>query len=97
MTTEYAATVRVEDGTLTVTRPHPSIGPVDDLVDALVYRVQDDSTLIAVEVTVEVDDTPEEPKLPPTDPNTQTGSGAPANLPPVPSDPLAPDTTAPGA
>jgi hypothetical protein len=96
MTTEYGASVRIEDGNLTVTRPHPAPGPIDDLIDDLVYRIRDgETTILGVEVTVEVDDTNDpQPEAPsgtsPSTPPAQTGTGA---LPPVPTsapDPLAP-------
>lgn len=71
MTTEHTASVRVEDGNLTVTRPHPAPGPVDDLIDDLVYRIRDtDTPIVGVEVTVEVTDAPQTTDEPAPDPQT---------------------------
>jgi hypothetical protein len=91
MTTEYAASVRIEDGNLTVTRPHPAPGPVDDLVDDLVYRIRDGATILGVEMTVEVDTGPDTgDEQPTTDPDVQPQTTTPR----VPGTPGAGDTPA---
>jgi hypothetical protein len=54
----YSATIQLSNGTLTVTRPHPSVEAVDEVVDALVWNVRDaENPVTSVGITVVTDDT----------------------------------------
>jgi hypothetical protein len=54
----YSATIQLSGGTLTVTRPHPSVEAVDDLVDSLLYNVRDDDNPVtSVGITIVTDET----------------------------------------
>jgi hypothetical protein len=56
--TVYTATVAVQDGHLTVSRPYPAVQVVDDLVDDLVYRLRENDTGISrAELTLDVEGT----------------------------------------
>jgi hypothetical protein len=53
----YSATIQLSNGTLTVTRPHPSVEDVDDVLDSLLYTVRDpDSAVTSIGITVVTDD-----------------------------------------
>jgi hypothetical protein len=75
----YTATVQLTNGTLSVTRPHPSAEAADDLIDNAIYTVRDgDSPVTSVGITIVTDETPTpalpplaEP-LPPADPDDDT-------------------------
>lgn len=54
----YSATVQLSNGTLTVTRPHPSTDAVDELIDTLIYQVRDgESPVTSIGITIVTDDT----------------------------------------
>lgn len=54
----YSATIQLSNGTLTVTRPHPSEDAVDSVIDGLVYSVRDeDDPVTSVGVTIVTEDT----------------------------------------
>jgi hypothetical protein len=54
----YQATAQISNGTLSVTRPHPSTDAVDDVIDSLVWTVRDaDSPVTSVGVTIVTSDT----------------------------------------
>lgn len=83
----YSATIQLSNGTLTVTRPHPSDDDVDELVDALLYNVRDeDNRVTSIGVTIVTDDTATTPEPPTVD----TGQHSITDDP----DPLAPSPTA---
>jgi hypothetical protein len=54
----YSATIQLSNGTLTVTRPHPSDEAVDEVVDSLLYTVRDAaSPVTSIGITIVTDDT----------------------------------------
>jgi hypothetical protein len=58
-----SATIHLSNGTLSVTRPHPSDEAADDLIDSAVYAVRDpDSPVTSIGITIVTDGTP--PALP---------------------------------
>jgi hypothetical protein len=67
----YSATIQLSNGTLTVTRPHPSVEDVDDVIDSLLYNVRDeDNTITSIGITVVTLDTGQ---AAPLDPATLAG------------------------
>lgn len=75
----YSATVQLSNGTLTVTRPHPSTDDVDGLVDSLIYSVRDpETTITSAGVTIV---TEEDAAAPAPDPAQLTTDAAGSDTP----------------
>lgn len=54
----YSATIQLSNGTLTLTRPHPSVEAVDEMVDSLLYAVRDEASPVSsVGITIVTDET----------------------------------------
>jgi hypothetical protein len=78
----YTATIQLSNGTLSVTRPHPSDEAADDLIDTAIHTVRDpDSPVTSVGITVVTEGAAPAPlpplaePLPPADDDTDTPTG----------------------
>jgi hypothetical protein len=72
----YSATIQLSNGTLSVTRPHPSDEAADDLIDSAIYAVRDgDNPVTSIGITIVTEGSapaalpPLAEPLPPSDPD----------------------------